>query len=259
MGNQFWAQFLRYCAERSNRGSIRLIDGIEAAWVNSALIINNATYLRTPAESDEELRARLSAACADAAPYGLPWALFLHSGCVSGCNVEGLVGEFGLAHYLEVEVMTGDVAGLNPPTRPAPSVSFRRVDSRAEARNALDTNMRAYGMPEIVTESVMETDAYFSRPDNEFGYVAYDGDVAVSTATVIAIDGWLYVALVATDPAHRQKGYAEAVMRHALSVASIELGITRTALDASAMGAPVYERMGYRFTGERWSMFVPAH
>ncbi|MBM3764667.1 MAG: GNAT family N-acetyltransferase [Acidobacteria bacterium] len=119
--------------------------------------------------------------------------------------------------------------------------------------------MRAYGMPEIVTESVMETDAYFSRPDNEFGYVAYDGDVAVSTATVIAIDGWLYVALVATDPAHRQKGYAEAVMRHALSVASIELGITRTALDASAMGAPVYERMGYRFTGERWSMFVPAH
>lgn len=257
MGNHFWSKFLRYCAERSNRGAVRAVDGIEAAWVNSALVINNGTCLAEKAAGDQELRARIASACADAAPHGLPWALFLYSGFVEGCDSETVASECGLTHFLDVQVMTGDTAQMHSPARPAPALVFRRVDSREEAKTALDINMRSYGLPASVTDSVMETGAYFGDPSVEFGFVAYADDVPVSTATVIEIDGWLYVALVATDPAHRQKGYAEAVMRHALSVASAERGITRTALDASAMGAPIYARMGYQFTGERWSMFTP--
>jgi hypothetical protein len=37
------------------------------------------------------------------------------------------------------------------------------------------------------------------------------------------------------------------------------LGITRTSLDATAMGAPVYARMGYARTGERWTMYAEPH
>lgn len=258
MPNLFWSRFLRYCAERSNRGAVRSLAGVEAAWVNSALVINNGTYLAAKASSDEELRARLIVACTDAAAQGLPWALFLYAGFVEGCDAETVAGEFGLSHFVEMRVMTGDTNSLSSPARPSPAVAFRRVDNREEAWKALDINTRSYGLPAFMTDSVMETDAYFGDPSVEFGFVAYAGEVPVSTATVIEIDGWLYVALVATDPAHRQKGYAEAVMRHALSIASAERGITRTALDASAMGAPIYERMGYQFTGERWSMFAPA-
>ena len=66
------------------------------------------------------------------------------------------------------------------------------------------------------------------------------------------------MALVATDPDPRQKGYAEAVMRHALSVAASELPLSRTALDASLMGAPLYLQMGYQHTGEMWTMYSAA-
>ena len=47
-------------------------------------------------------------------------------------------------------------------------------------------------------------------------------------------------------------------MRHALSVAASELPLSRTALDASLMGAPLYLQMGYRHTGEMWTMYSAA-
>jgi hypothetical protein len=63
MPTLFWSKFLRYCAERSNRGDVRSFDGVEGAWVNATLPVNNGTFLEGKASSDEELRARQ-----------LPWA-----------------------------------------------------------------------------------------------------------------------------------------------------------------------------------------
>jgi GNAT superfamily N-acetyltransferase len=155
-----------------------------------------------------------------------------------------------------IQVMTGDIRTLKPPARPLPDLEFRRIKERHDSWIAFDLNLRAYGMPVFMAESVLDTNAYFSDPKHEFGFNAFAGGVPVSTATVIELDGWLYVALVATDPNHRQKGYAEAVMRHALTAAASELKISRTALDASVMGAPLYLQMGYQFTGEAWSMYA---
>jgi len=59
-------------------------------------------------------------------------------------------------------------------------------------------------------------------------------------------DGLIYVALVATLPEYRRRGYAEAVMRKALGEASRAHGVERTVLHASDMGFPVYRDMGYR-------------
>jgi ribosomal protein S18 acetylase RimI-like enzyme len=55
-----------------------------------------------------------------------------------------------------------------------------------------------------------------------------------------------YIAMVATLPAHRQLGCAEAVMRHALAEAKQAWGMERTVLHATPAGLPVYQRMGYR-------------
>jgi GNAT superfamily N-acetyltransferase len=111
-------------------------------------------------------------------------------------------------------------------------------------------------MPPFMTDSVVGANAYYKDPRREFGFVAFVDGAPVSTASVIELDGWLYVALVATEPDQRQKGYAEAVMRHALTTAAAELEISRTALDASVMGAPLYLQMGYQHTGESWSMYM---
>jgi predicted GNAT family acetyltransferase len=61
--------------------------------------------------------------------------------------------------------------------------------------------------------------------------------------------------MVATAADHRNKGYAEAVMRHSLARASAATGIRRTVLHASPAGAPLYASMGYRPTA-RFTMYM---
>jgi GNAT superfamily N-acetyltransferase len=259
--NLFWASFLRHAAQHSNAGSIRQLDGVEAAWVHSELIINNGTYLTSPAASEAELRTRFATASEDASPHKLPWIFYLYEpymASLPGEQVASIAAEFKLARMMGMQVMTGDVRALQPPARPLPNIEFQRIKERRDAWIAFDLNLRAYGMPVFMAESVLDTKAYFSDSQREFGFNAFVGGVPVSTATVIELDGWLYVALVATDPDHRQKGYAEAVMRHALSAAASELQMSRTTLDASLMGAPLYLQMGYQFTGESWSMYAAA-
>ncbi len=258
--NLLWSTFLKHSAVKSSAGSIRTLDGVEAAWVHSALIINNGSYLTSPVSGESELRSRFSAAEADALPHELPWAFYLYEPYVASLaanQVTAVAAEFRLARMLSMQVMTGDVGELKPPVRPLPELDFRRITNRQDAEIAVDINLRSYNMPLFMGESVLGTNAYFSDPQREFGFVALSGGIPVSTATVIELDGWLYVALVATDPDHRQKGYAEAVMRHALASAQSALRVSRTSLDASVMGAPLYLQMGYVATGETWSMYVP--
>lgn len=91
------------------------------------------------------------------------------------------------------------------------------------------------------------------------------GHQSASCATVLLVDGYRYVAPVATHPAQQRRGYAEAAMPHALDVAAQTHGQRPTFLHATNAGRPVYERMSYapvsthtvfmekRFlTGHRW-------
>lgn len=259
--NLFWSAFLRYAAQQSDAGSIRRFGGLEAAWVHSLMPINNATYLTDPLTSEADLRSRLASATEDAAPHQQPWAFYLYEPYAASLKPEQVAAaaaDSGLAKITGVEAMTGDARGLNPPRRTLPDLEYRRVQSREERWIAFDINMRSYNMPAFMTDSLLDANAYFKDSQREFGFVAYAGGLPVSTATVIEINGWLYVALVATDPDQRQRGYAEAVLRHALMAAAAELGIVRTSLDASAMGAPLYLEMGYQRTGESWSIYMPA-
>ena len=258
----FWSSFLRHAAGQSDTGSIRQFGGLEAAWVHSAMPINNATYLSEPVSSEPDLRARFASAVEDAMPHQQPWALFLYEPYLKSLNpkqVASVAAEFGLANAMGLAVMTGDVKTLHEPKRPLPDLQYRRVNSREDCWTVFGINVRSYGMPPFMTDSLLAANAYYKDPQREFGYVAFADGSPVSTASVIELDGWLYVALVATEPDQRQKGYAEAVMRHTLTAAAAELGISRTALDASAMGAPLYLQMGYQRTGESWSTYMAPH
>jgi predicted GNAT family N-acyltransferase len=63
---------------------------------------------------------------------------------------------------------------------------------------------------------------------------------------VILVDGYRYVALVATHPDHQRRGYADVVMRRALELSDQTYPDRPKVLHASDAGRPVYERMGYK-------------
>jgi GNAT superfamily N-acetyltransferase len=249
-----WIHFNEYCAGRSTRGQIRKSRGIHAAWSHTALIVHNLTAPEGPVAGAEELRERAEAAVADAAPYGLPWMFGVPEPWFPGSfeEADAAMGAAGLHHLMYMTAMEchGPLEGSK---RPLPGdVDIRRVDSRESGFDALNLNSRAYGMPMAVTDDVLDAKVYFTDPEREFGFVAYNREgAAVSTATAIDMGAWIYIAAVATDAEHRQKGYAEAAMRAALEAAPKK----PTALDASRMGQPLYAQMGYR-PRFRWNFWV---
>jgi len=249
-----WIHFNEWCARHSTRGQIRQTKGVQAAWSHTKLIINNLTTPQGQVADLADLKARAEAAVADAASYKLPWMFGIPEPWlpISLDEVNTVLSGISLHHMMYMTVMecTGP---LTEPWRPLPAdVTVKRIDSRALGFDALNLNSRAYGMPVEVTEDVLDAKAYFTDPEKDFGFVVYNQDgVPVSTATAIDFGAWMYIAAVATDVEHRQKGYAEVAIRAALAAAPRK----PTALDASRMGEPLYAQMGYqrRFKWNFWN------
>jgi GNAT superfamily N-acetyltransferase len=250
-----WIKFNEWCARHSTRGQIRTQNDIYATWSHTQLIINNLTTPAGPLGNVTDLRARAKAAVTDATPYALPWMFGVPESWLSFSLEEAsaALSEAGLHHLMYMTVMEC-VGPLAAPLRPLPEdVEIRRVNSRVLGCDALNINCRAYGMALSVTEDVLDANVYFSDPDREFGIVVYNREgVPVSTATAIDLGESIYIAAVATDADHRQKGYAEVAMRAALASAPEK----PTCLDASRMGEPLYAQMGYqrRFKWNFWVM-----
>lgn len=84
------------------------------------------------------------------------------------------------------------------------------------------------------------------------GWLAWDGDEAVSCAFVTRADGALGLWEVMTPERHRRRGAGRAVVCGALERASRLPGppIARTVLWASPAGRPLYERAGFSVADE---------
>jgi GNAT superfamily N-acetyltransferase len=151
--------------------------------------------------------------------------------------------------------MTGMAADhLLPPRRALPEPAFRRVSDETTARDLAMINAQAYGIPPELFECMCNLHLWHA---DSFGYVGYPDGKAVTSAAAFPVDGTMYIALVATVPEAHGKGYAEAVMRHAIEQAGRAMGPARMTLHASDMGRPVYHAMGFE-PGARVMLLAPA-
>jgi GNAT superfamily N-acetyltransferase len=106
----------------------------------------------------------------------------------------------------------------------------------------IDVNSAAYGLDLAASKPAFGRGAFWADHVAVLGRA--DGVPATSAAVMLA-GGHRYVALVATQPSHQKRGFAEAAMRHALSVAADKFGERPSFLHASDAGRPIYARMGY--------------
>ena len=151
--------------------------------------------------------------------------------------------------------MTGMAADhLLPPRRALPELAFRRVSDETTARDLAMINAQAYGIRPDLFECLCNLYLWLA---DSFGYVGYAGEKAVTSAAAFPVNGTMYIALVATVPEAHGKGYAEAVMRHAIGQAGRAMGSARMTLHASDMGRPVYQAMGFE-SGARVMLLAPA-
>lgn len=86
-------------------------------------------------------------------------------------------------------------------------------------------------------------------------YLGFVGDEPVATSGLVLNNGVAGVYMVSTVPAQRQHGYGEQVTRQAM-LRGRDLGASFASLQSSAMGFPVYQRMGFRQVGA-YRTYVP--
>ncbi len=140
--------------------------------------------------------------------------------------------------------MVGEVSAMASSSVPHPELRFTRIADQAGVRLLADINSEAYGLPLDAGRDGIEGECRLWT--ESFSFVAMRHDEPVSVCAYMVQDGCLYLAWVATRPGERKKGYASAVVSHALQQAHLATGIQPTDLHATEVGAPIYEKLGYR-------------
>jgi GNAT superfamily N-acetyltransferase len=216
-------------------------DGVEFIFSGVPISFFNVAILTGEGVSREALIALGRRACAFAAEKGVPWLFVVtHERLQPGVDAVAALDACDLAPMMP---MTGMVATRIRPGRGVPDdleLTVPRDDDGCST--VLDVNSLAYGMDLDAGKDLIGKAEFWAGHAPVVGTI---GGKPAASAAVVMIDGYRYVALVATDPAHQRRGYAEAAMRRALEVAAEQHGELPTVLHATEAGRPIYERMGY--------------
>lgn len=97
--------------------------------------------------------------------------------------------------------------------------------------------------------------AILLHPEIEL-FLGYTEGRPMSTATLIRSEGVAGVYMVATLPEYRRRGFGEALTWHAVAAGACK-GCDMAALQASEMGRPIYERMGFRLVSPYRTFRLP--
>ena len=248
---QFSAAWSLY-ARRSGIGEVVDTEGLCIANSRSPWFLMNAASLSKPVSSQAELAARANEAMTYFANEQHPW-FFIGSKEWLGDGSSETLSRFGLTKAFSVTGMVAEQ--LVPLSRTLPEVETRLIDDDSGRLALSDLNAVAYDLPPDWVRGVVAGAPLWQTP--LYGYNALVEGHPVATAFAVPLNGVLYVAFVATAAAHRRRGLAELVMRRCLEEATVQTGITRTVLHATADGYPSYVRMGYRPIDE-FSIYVPA-
>jgi ribosomal protein S18 acetylase RimI-like enzyme len=216
-------------------------NGIEYIFSGLPIGFFNVAVLTGQSLSAAALKSSGHEACEWVADNSVPWLFIVtHDELADGVDAATTLDDCGLVPVMSLTAMQAQ--HLAPGTRAPSNFELRVPLDDAGCAALVDINSAAYAMDLAAAKPRIGTRAFWNGHVPVLGLV--DG-VPVSGAAVLMVDGHRYVALVATDPAHQRRGYADAAMRHALEVAAARHGEQPTVLHATDAGRPVYERMGY--------------
>ncbi|GAA1350546.1 GNAT family N-acetyltransferase [Saccharothrix algeriensis] len=231
--------------DRDPGGDVRDLPGIAVRWADCRFPFWNCVTLTDVGADAGLLGRRLEQAADIMRAKRHPGFLWLFEDLLAEDARAGLgaaAERAGLGHAFSGQGMAGDLLPLAEPSHP--DLAFVRVTTDEHLHALADLNSRAYGFAPDQGRDGLAGSALWK--DEVHAYLGVRDGVPVACAGSVEVDGRLFVALVATDPDWQRRGYGEAVTRKALHESGRATGLTRTTLHATAAGAPVYRRIGYR-------------
>jgi ribosomal protein S18 acetylase RimI-like enzyme len=232
----------RLMCTRHPQHAVAADDGIEYVFSNVPIAFFNVAFVTGRRVSADTLAALGTRARAWAARQGVPWMLVVtHERLAGGTDAAAALGASDLAPAIP---LTGMLARhVAPVTSIRDGLQLVVPQDDAGCAALLEINGAAYAMDLTAAADLVGRSSFWREHVPVVGLL--EGR-AVACATVLIVDGYRYVAMVATDPAHQRRGHGEAAMRHALDIAARRHGELPTFLHATDAGRPLYERMGYR-------------
>lgn len=221
--------------------------GLAISWPNTAFPFYNSLFLAEQLTDAHILQKRVEDAAAymRGRPYGGLFIVCLDNlGGSAKENLAAILAQTRFAQAIPMTGMAGDILPMESPGHP--DLLFVRISDDSTIRAFAELNCVSYGVAMETSLSLVKEHTLWH--EHAYGFVAYEGDKPVSTATAIINEGCLFLFLVATAPEARRKGYGEATVRHALQTAHEATGIRRTVLHATEAGYPLYLRLGYHPT-----------
>jgi GNAT superfamily N-acetyltransferase len=223
--------------------------GLAISWPDTQFPFYNALFLTEQLTDAQLLRDRVEAAATYMRARSTGGIFVVCLDNVSRAAKEAMPMLLAQANFVEAMPMTGMAGDILPMARlEHPAIRFKRILNEATIQDLAEINCVSYEVPVETSRSLLKEHTLWHK--HAYGFVAYEGDKPISTATAIINQDCLFLFLVATMPEARRKGYGEAVVRHALQTAHEATGIRRTVLHATEAGYPLYLRLGYHPTAK---------
>lgn len=238
-------QSFRALAVGRPRASILELPGVSIASLGVTFQMFNAAFLSAPVETQGQLEARLEAAKNHFSAEGLRWAFWICEDWLA----TGLRRKLSRTCETFNLRLSSDMPGLAAsrmtlPTRMPPAVEVRRVQSPEVMDDFRALGSTCFHVPvswfcEVFNAGVTANQAFVC-------WVAYHDRIPVATAATVCANGTIGVYNVGTAPHYRQRGFGEAVTRHAVEAAIRESGEANIVLQSTSQGLRLYERMGFQ-------------
>ncbi|XMA39250.1 GNAT family N-acetyltransferase [Streptomyces albogriseolus] len=231
--------------DRDPDADVRDLPGIAVRWADSRFAFWNCVTLTGAGTGADLLERRLKEAAEIMRAKRRPGFLWVFEDLLDDearATVDTAAGQAGLAYAFPGTGMAGDLLPVPEPHHP--DLTFARVTTEEHLQAYADINSRAYGFPLDDGRDGLARSTLWKH--GVHAYLAVRDDTPVACAATVEAQGRLFVLLVATDPEWQRRGYGEAVTRKALYEGARATGATRATLHATAAGAPVYPRIGFR-------------
>ncbi len=134
------------------------------------------------------------------------------------------------------------------------SLRIERVTDEAGLADHVRVVAEGFGNWEPETLGAIFTSRLLDQPD-WFAWVGYDDGKPVATSQLVVHSGVGGLYYIATMEPARRKGYGEALTLIAIRE-GFDRGCDMACLQASSLGKPVYERIGFTVLGE-YVTYIP--